>query len=334
MSQYKALLVDDSKDMRNILVGYLSLVDIEAIAFKTAEELLAYLFPSAFMELEDMPDLIVIDLQLQKDEFSMYGHCQQPKKEKDSMDGLGLIRELLRPQKNVPSSLMAISGVYPVSAFFQDVMMFGIPVFISKTLQSDLFCRIAKRMAKIGKKRRLTLINKKYNIPSHIDDSRLDRPAFISFACEEEVIANGIRINLESRGLDVWYGPTTLDVGDNWVQKIKDGIDQASIFIPIFSDNYLLSQMCLEELNRFQMRLVNDERGDLSLLPLIYELSVKGRGSEVFRSVADKYHCLDILPRFDECLTSLIWKIDKHLEKNRILVDIGASVDMGVGIAL
>lgn len=319
MCDYNALLVDDSAYMRDILVKNLSLVGIEAKPFETAEQLLAYLFPSAVTELEDMPDLIVIDLQLLKGEDSMDGHDQQPKKEKDCMDGFDLIHELLRPQKNLPSLLMAISGVYSATSFFNNVMVFGIPVLYAKPLQRDLFCRIAKRLAKIGKKRRLARINKKNNQPSDIDDSRLDRPVFISYAREEEIIANGIRINIESRECDVWYGPMTLDVGDEWVQKIKEGIDQAFIFIPIFSDNYLLSDWCLEELNRFQKRMANDQRGDLTLLPLVYELSLRGRRNQIYRSVADKYHCLDIYPRFDECLTSLIWKIREHLGKSRIL---------------
>ena len=297
MADFKALVVDDDQGVRHIVVEFLANIGIEAQAYETAEELLAYLFPAAVVELAYMPDLLVIDLQLKK----------------GCMQGVDLIRELVSPRKNVPSSLMAISGVVPSAEFVDEIIPFGTAVLLPKPFGIHEFCPRAKRLAEIGKRRRLKRIENGQNRLNPRDENRIHRPVFISYAREEEHLANGIRIHIESLGIDVWYGPTTLDGGDEWRHEIATGVDNASVLIPIFTDHFLSSHMCLEELARFQNRIDSDERGNLLLLPIVGKLSSRSRTHEIFGSIVEKYHYIEFYPRVTDGLTSLTMPLQAHI---------------------
>ena len=241
MADFTALVVDDDRGIRQMVVELLLGTGIESRAYEMAEELLAYLFPSAVVELADMPDLVVIDLQLKK----------------GCMQGLDLIRELVSPRRNVPSSLMATSGAVPSAAFVDEVLNYGTAVLLPKPFGVSDFCPRAKRLAAIGKRRRLNRIEREQHRLNPRDETRKHRPVFISYAHEDERLANGIRIHIESLGIDVWYGPTTLDAGDEWHREIATGVDNAFILLPIITDYYLSSRMCIEELARFLNRMTS-----------------------------------------------------------------------------
>lgn len=299
MTDFKALVVDDSEPVRSTLVNLLAKIGITAQAYETAEELLCYLFPTAVIELSDMPDLIIIDLQLKK----------------DFMQGFELISELVSPRKNVPSSLMAISGNVPPAKFFDEIIAFGAAVLLPKPFGIQDFCPRAKRLAEIGKNRRLIRIEREQCRLNHRDQSRIHRPVFISYAHEDEQLANGIRIHIESLGIDVWYGPTTLDVGDEWQSEISAGVDNTSVFLPIITDHFLSSPMCLEELSRFQNRRDSEEQGNLLLLPIVGNLSSRGRTHKIFRTIAEKYHYIECQPHIIDCLTSLTMPIQLQIAR-------------------
>lgn len=254
IADFTALLVDDDKPVRDTVVKMLAHIGIDALAYLTAEELLAHLFPDAVVEFAVMPDLLIIDLQLEQ------GHMQ----------GAELIRELA--VRNVPSSLMAISGVVPPSEFANEIMCFGAAVLLSKPLGISEFCPRAKRLAEIGKMRRLKRIGHEQNRLYLKDETRKHRPVFISYAHEDELFANGIRIQIESFGIDVWYGPTILDAGDEWRREIAAGVDNASVLIPFFTDHFFSSPMCLEELACFRKRMASEKQGNLLLLPIVGRL--------------------------------------------------------------
>ncbi len=294
-----ALVVDDDQRVRDTVVKLLAHIGIDARPYATAEELLAHLFPTAVVELADMPDLLIIDLQLEQ------GHMQ----------GADLIRELAG--RNVPSSLMAISGVVPPSEFANEIICFGAAVLLPKPFSISEFCPRAKRLAEIGKRRRLKRIGHEQNRLYLKDETRKHRPVFISYAHEDENFANGIRIHIESLGIDVWYAPTTLDAGDEWQREIVAAVDNASVLIPIFTDHFLLSPTCLEELACFLKRMASEKQGNLLLLPIVGQLSPRGRTHEIFSSVAEKYHCVELFPRAVDCITALTWPLQEHIARCR-----------------
>src|SRR4051794_32586000 len=94
MKEFKAVVVDDDENLRGLLLECLRFTDFEAEGYEEAEQLLHTL---AFSHPHEMPDLIIVDLQL------------QPLK----MRGLELISELA--ERDIPSEVVAMSGAYPMS---------------------------------------------------------------------------------------------------------------------------------------------------------------------------------------------------------------------------
>ena len=48
-----------------------------------------------------------------------------------------------------------------------------------------------------------------------------------------------IQRTLDGDGIDTWFDRDELQTGDDWKEKIKAGIERASVFIPIISRSVL-----------------------------------------------------------------------------------------------
>jgi len=288
------MIVDDDDGIRKSIARFLSDKDVECESFETAEALMARLYPSVINDWAFMPDLIIIDLQLDKGE----------------MQGIDLIKEL--STRNAPCELIAISAAIPSLAFTDDIICFGAAFLLAKPflLEEQFFPR-AVRLAEIGKKRRLNSVENPFEVH---DETRKERPVFLSYADEDRHLANGIRRHLESFNIDVWYAPTALSIGSEWNREIRKGIKDAKIFIPLISDHFIASGMCLKELHNFRYRMGEEEIRDLLLLPVVDRLSETSRNSDLFKSVEEKYHYSYLRPRVADCLTNLIWKIQSYLK--------------------
>lgn len=293
MADLKMMIVDDDDIIRELIPQFLHKKGIKCEAYSTAEELLARLFPSAINEPSYMPDLIIIDLQL----------------DKGKIQGIELIKELTT--RDAPCELMAISGAIPSSDFTDDIICFGAAILLAKPfeLEQQFYPRV-KRLAEIGKKRRMKSVE---NPCEFHDDSRRYRPVFLSYADEDRQLATGIRRHLESYNINVWYAPTAISLGCEWNKEIKKGVKDACIFIPLISDHFIASDMCLNELNSFRNRMDQQSKRGLLLLPVVGDLSNRSRNSEVFKSIASKYQYSQLRPRASDCLTTLIWRIQAHL---------------------
>jgi FixJ family two-component response regulator len=292
MAQLKMMLVDDDEEVRECLLEYLKLHNIECEAYSSAEELLARLYPSAINEPFYMPDLIIIDLRL-KD---------------GKMQGVELIKELAH--RDVPCELMAISGVIPSLEFADDLICFGAATLLTKPfdLKADFYPR-AKRLAEIGQKRRMKTVAKMIELS---DESRRHRPVFLSYANEERQMANGIRRHIESYNINVWYAPTSIRIGRDWKQEIRKGIETACVFIPLISDCFLSSDECVDELGIFLHRIDQQNKHDLLVLPIVCNLSDRFKNSQKFQSIAQRYQYSPLRPRASDCLTTLLWRIQTH----------------------
>jgi FixJ family two-component response regulator len=298
MADLTAFVVDDEESIRKIITDLLRDVEISARAYSTAEELRAHLLPSAVLDISEMPDLIVVDLQLQN----------------GCMQGTDLIQELA--ERDIPSQIMAISGAVLPSEFANNIMCFGAAVLLPKPFAMSEFCPRAKRLAQIGYKKRMRRIGDRDDNRLQLrDPERKHRPVFLSYANEDEVLANGIRINIESYDIDVWYAPTALDVGHKWRREIEKGIDDACIFIAILSDHFLVSEMCLKEMKRFRIHLEGDSERRFLLLPVIADLSSVGRSHDLIRWIRDTYQYYELRPFISDCITALICRIQEHLSK-------------------
>lgn len=278
MNEFKAFILDDEKAIRDLLIQILELKKIEAKAFSTPEELLTHLFPSAIVIPEQMPDLLIIDLQLQP----------------GGKTGIDLIRELA--ERDVPSAIMAISGVIPHSEFASNAICFGAAVLLPKPFSIEEFLEKSSKLARIGKNRRKRRIEDQKSRLELRDPTRKHRPVFISYADEDKNYANGLRRHIESLGINVWYAPTTIEVGEIWIDEIENGIDDASIFVPILTDHFFASSICRDELERFLKRKEQDIQNKLLFLPIVGKLSKRGQVHELFRSIAETYQYIHLFP--------------------------------------
>jgi len=308
MANFKMMVVDDDEGIRKLISDFLDSKGIECEVYASAEALLTRLYPSAVNDPEFMPDLIIIDLKLDREQnFTNYFIENEP----EQMQGIDLIKELT--SRNAPCELIAISGAIPSLTFTDDIICFGAAFLLAKpfALEEQFYPR-AIRLAEIGKKKRLKSVKNPFELH---DETRKDRPVFLSYAEEDRHLANGIRRHLESFNIDVWYAPITIKIGAEWNQEIRNGIRDATIFVPLISDHFIASGMCLNELDSFRNRMEAHSKSQLLLLPVVDDLSEESRKSDLFKSIERRYHYNRLRPRVSDCLTSLINTIRIHITK-------------------
>jgi len=73
------------------------------------------------------------------------------------------------------------------------------------------------------------------------------KTAFISYSSKDKNIADNLCAKLEINGIKVWYAPR--DVKGAYAESIVQAIDAASLFIVILSQNSLLSEHVLNEID-------------------------------------------------------------------------------------
>ncbi|MGD9211798.1 MAG: toll/interleukin-1 receptor domain-containing protein [Desulfobacteraceae bacterium] len=72
---------------------------------------------------------------------------------------------------------------------------------------------------------------------------------FISYATEDEQVANEIAGILKSKGFSVWYAPMELEIGDTLLSKINEGLKVARSGILLVSPEYIKKQWTNYELD-------------------------------------------------------------------------------------
>ena len=291
MKKYKAAILDDDRNLRELLVECLRFTGFEAEGYEEAEQLLRDISVANFSP-RALPDLIVVDLRL------------LPLK----MQGLEFISELVA--RDVPSEVMAMTGEYPGDSDLIEAIRLGAGAIVSKPFDDILsLLKKMEHLAEIGMKRRLRL--KK--------DSRTRRrqPVFLSYSDDDARLATGLRRNIETTGAGVWHAPSSLKGGDEWRRHVEAGIDQACVFIALLTDDYVRSPACLGELLRFRRRMEASPKPRPLLLPVLAGLSDEVRRNHSIRPVLDRYQCIDLSIRFLDGLTSLLGRIEFHILKAR-----------------
>jgi FixJ family two-component response regulator len=295
MKKYKAVFLDDDAGVREFVVDWLRVTDFETKVYSEAEQLLADLFfPGA--PIEAMPDLLMLDMQL----------------EKTKMTGIDLLDQLI--ERDVPTEILVVSGQTSSNDILEAIKM-GAASGITKPF--DNLYEVARKMellAETGKRRR----HFKMGFGRQdMDASRQARPVFLSYSSKDKQIANGIRRNLERRNVPVWYAPTTIEIGEDWISRIGDGIDKATIFLPVITDNYIESRPCLGELTRFYCRMERHETPNLTVLPILAGISEAGKRHSNISPIIDQYQYVDIsiAERYIDRLTVLLGRIQMILDR-------------------
>lgn len=298
MKKYKAVFLDDDAGVREFVVDWLRVTDFDAKVYSEAERLLADLFFDG-APVEAMPDLLLLDMQL----------------EKGKMKGIDLLDELI--EHDVPTEILVVSGQTSSNDILEAIKM-GAASGITKPF--DNLYEVARKMellAETGKRRRLFKMGFGRG---EMDTSRQVRPVFLSYSSKDKQIANGIRRNLERRDIPVWYAPATIEIGEDWISRIGDGIDQATIFLPVITDNYIESRPCIGELTRFYCRMERHEAPNLTVLPVLAGISESGKRHSNISPIIDQYQYLDLsVPeRYLDRLTVLLGRIQMILDRNSL----------------
>ena len=91
---------------------------------------------------------------------------------------------------------------------------------------------------------------------------------FISHSSEDEALAAKVVSSLERAGLDVWYDSREIIPGDNWADKIAQGLRESEAMVVLVTPNALESGSLRRDIDyaltqkRFKGRLVPVLAGD------------------------------------------------------------------------
>jgi FixJ family two-component response regulator len=288
--KYKAIVVDDHEGVRDFIVEALRARSFEVRDFGAAETVIAAAFEGA--PLPEQPDLIVVDLQL----------------EQGKMQGIDLVAELA--DRDVSCEILVISGHLGNEEMVEAIMV-GAGAAMAKPFDDyRLAIRKMESLAAIGKKRRFYRMGGEAR---EMDSKRLHRPVFLSYSTKDKRMANGLRRNLESKGIPVWYAPSAIEGGEIWTKSIEDGIGEATVFVALISENYLASAHCFGELIGFQSRLESSEQPKPLFLPLLL-VSPRDVGKNTnFGPILREFQGIDLSSRFIDGLTLLLGRIQERL---------------------
>ena len=91
---------------------------------------------------------------------------------------------------------------------------------------------------------------------------------FISYASTDEVLASKLVQSLEAAGLDAWYQKREIMPGDNWAEKIAQGLKESNAMVVLLTPDALESDAVQSSISyalgekAFQNRLVPVLVGD------------------------------------------------------------------------
>lgn len=77
----------------------------------------------------------------------------------------------------------------------------------------------------------------------------MSHDVFVSYSSKDKTVADFIVASLEGAGIRCWYAPRDIPPGGDWAKKIVAAINEASVFLLIFSASANSSQRVLDELN-------------------------------------------------------------------------------------
>jgi FixJ family two-component response regulator len=297
MERYKVIILDDQEHFRDLLVRTLFHRDFDAVGYGEAEQLMAEVF-DVIQEPDELPDLVVVDLKL-KD---------------GKMQGMDLINLLMA--RDLACFIVAITGDVG-GKLAEEAMKLGAAVVYKRVddsfLADNFLATIQKmeRLAEIGRKRRLYRISAG-TAPYEMDSARLHRPVFLSYSTRDTRIANGLRNNLEMQGIDVWYAPTNITLGDYWTRCVHEAIDHARVFLALNTGNSVLSPECIGEFMRFHRRLERNLEPRLLVAPVRYGLFPNVASHEILR-IFDNHQYVDLSENYIHGMNALIERIKSFL---------------------
>jgi CheY-like chemotaxis protein len=284
--RYKVAVVDDEEQIRTLIEEccYLEgLFDVKT--YEDSKTILRDLDLS--IRQGDEPDAFVIDLG-------------------ENLQGLELIR-YLKTERDVSSSILALSNLNDDGLL--QASNLGADAFLQKPFPPDVLMENLEHCAQIGRKCRLRRKGERQP-----DVSRKRRPVFLSYCSKDEQPADFLTKSLEAKGIGVWYAPDTLEPGNEWRDDIRNGLMEAKIFLPLITDNYATSQICLAEMGKIFRRLKTESHQRPLIIPILYNSPDSALQIKSIRRCL-KYHHVTMSPKSHaSALTVLFGRIRNTLE--------------------
>ena len=72
---------------------------------------------------------------------------------------------------------------------------------------------------------------------------------FISHSSKDEALATKIASYLENAGLDVWYDKREIMPGDNWADKIAQGLRESDAMVVVLTEGALSSEFMRRDID-------------------------------------------------------------------------------------
>lgn len=235
----------------------------------------------------EVPDLFVIDIG-------------------EGLEGLELIQQLTT-ERNVSSAILALSANLEGNSLLQ-AYKFGAVAALQKPFSTDMLMENVEHCAQIGRRCRLRRRGERQP-----DASRKQRPVFLSYCSKDEEPADFLTKSLEAKGIGVWYAHDTLQPGDEWREGIRNGLLEAQVFLPLITDNYATSQICLAEMGKFFRRLKTESHQRPLVIPILYNSPDAALQIETIRRCL-RYQYVTMSPENHvDGLTALLGRIQNTL---------------------
>jgi len=96
---------------------------------------------------------------------------------------------------------------------------------------------------------------------------------FISHANKDKIeYVNDLKVSLDKLGISIFYDKDTLEWGDNWKDKILEGVEKAEFAIIVISENFFDREWTEKELNEFLGR--QNRNGQKIILPILHGITI------------------------------------------------------------
>ena len=127
---------------------------------------------------------------------------------------------------------------------------------------------------------------------------------FISYSSKDEALATKIVASLEDAGLDAWYKKREIMPGDNWAEKIAQGLKESNAMVVLVTADAMESDAVRSNISyalsekAFSKRLIPVLVGDSGdfpqdRIPWIFKrlqtvkLSTDGKNEEQFKKIVE-----------------------------------------------
>ena len=148
---------------------------------------------------------------------------------------------------------------------------------------------------------------KNISVPIYKTKDMTSYDVFISHANKDKVdYVDELKASLEKLKIKIFYDKDSLEWGDNWKQRILDGVKKSEFAIIVISGNFFDREWTEKELNELLNR--QNRNGQKIILPILHNITIEELQAK-YPKVADiqaldsaKYSCDEIALKFAEQL--------------------------------